>query len=285
MTIKEAKAIDMVAYLSMRGIEPAKVKGNNYWYHSPLRSEKTPSFKVDRRRNQWYDFGEGKGGNLVDFIMLLENVSIPEVLKRLTQVSDLPTLPTALPSDPPAIKILSVHPVTSFSLIRYYQSRRITTEIANQHLQEVRYKNGDKNYYALGLQNDAGGYELRSPYFKGSCRPKAPTWFKYGAEELAVFEGFFDFLSFRTIHQNQLTPLKDFLVLNSTSFFEMCLTKMQAYRCTHLYLDNNATGSKCTALALITSPQQFLDERSLYAGYDDLNDWHQHIGSAPRPAA
>lgn len=285
MTIKEAKAIDMVAYLSVKGIEPAKVKGNNYWYHSPLRSEKTPSFKVNRHRNQWYDFGEGKGGNLLDFILLLENVSIPEALQRLAQISDPPTLPTTLQPDSPTIEILSVHPVTFVSLIRYYWSRRITTEIADQYLQEVRYKNGDRTYYALGFQNDAGGYELRSPYFKGSSRPKSPTWFKYGAEELAVFEGSFDFLSFRTIHQNQVTPLRDFLILNSTSFFEMCLTKMQAYRRTHLYLDNNATGSKCTALALTTSPQQFIDERSLYAGYDDFNHWHQHIGSAPRPAA
>ena len=68
MTIKEANAIDMVSYLSVKGFEPAKSKGINYWYYSPFRQESEPSFKVNRRRNQWYDFGEGEGGNLLDFI-------------------------------------------------------------------------------------------------------------------------------------------------------------------------------------------------------------------------
>jgi hypothetical protein len=57
MTIKEAKNIDMVTYLSMMGLEPAKVTGVNYWYYSPLRSEQTPSFKINRCLNRWYDFG------------------------------------------------------------------------------------------------------------------------------------------------------------------------------------------------------------------------------------
>jgi len=286
MTIKEANAIDMVAYLSMMGFGPAKPKGNNYWYHSPFREETEPSFKVNRRRNQWYDFGLGKGGNLLDFILLLENCSISEALHRLEQGNGLQahTIDN-LPADAPAIAILSVHAVSSPVLIRYYQSRRITVDIADQYLQEVRYKNRENTYYALGFKNNAGGYELRAPYFKGSSHPKSSTLINNQADALAVFEGFFDFLSYLTIHQHQPTPLRDFLVLNSTSFFEMQLPIMQAYQRAHLYLDNDKTGTKCTALALQKSSRQFTDERHLYAGYKDLNDWHQHIGTTPKPAA
>ncbi len=173
----------------------------------------------------------------------------------------------------------------AFYLVRYYRSRRIADEIANQYLQEVRYKNGEKVYYALGFKNDAGGYELRSKYFKGSSHPKAPSRIKNGAENLAVFEGFFDFLSYRTIHLEQPAPLRDFLILNSTSFFELELPFMQTYKQVHLYLDHDNIGNKCTALALAVSPRQFVDERSLYQGYKDLSEWHQHIGTAPKPAA
>ncbi len=285
MTIKEAKTIDMVAYLSVLGYEPAKVKGVNYWYHSPLRNERTPSFKVDRYRNQWYDFGEGKGGNLLDFILLLESLSIPEALKRLAGYNFQPAPALILPPAPPVIEILSVHYVSSPSLVHYYRFRRITDDIADQYLKEVRYKNGDKTYYALGFKNDAGGYELRTPYFQGSSHPKSPTHIKNQAPLLAVFEGFFDFLSYQTIHQNQPTPARNFLVLNSTSFFERQLPIMQAYQRVYLYLDNDTTGSRCTTLALQKDPGQFTDERRLYARYKDLNDWHRHFGSPPGPAA
>ena len=78
MTIEQAKTIDMVDYLSRIGYEPAKISGNSYWYHSPLHDEKTPSFKVNRKMNRWYDFADGKGGNLVDFGILFHRFSISD---------------------------------------------------------------------------------------------------------------------------------------------------------------------------------------------------------------
>lgn len=286
MTIKEANALDMVHYLSSRGFEPAKRKGNNYWYLSPFRDETDPSFKVNRNRNQWYDFGLGKGGNLLDFILLLDGCSIPEVLQRLKQGNPLPITRTeSISAEAPAIEILSVHEVSSPALIRYCQYRRITTDIAYQYLKEVRYKNGQKIYYALGFKNDMGGFELRAPYFKGSSHPKSPTIFNNNSAEVAVFEGFFDFLSYQTIHDKQWSPVRDFLVLNSTAFFEAQLPIMQEYRQAHLYMDNDKTGTKYTKLALAKSPGQFVDARTLYAGYKDLSDWHQHIGTMPNTGA
>jgi hypothetical protein len=285
MTIKEAKTIDMVGYLSMHGIEPAKVKGNNYWYHSPFRTERTPSFKVNRQRNEWYDFAEGKGGNVLNFVLQWKSCTISEALEQLSHFSihQMPLITGA--EAPPAIEIVSVYYVGSFHLVRYYRSRRIADEVASQYVREVRYKNGGKMYYALGFKNSAGGYELRSEYFKGSSHPKAPSFIKNDAESLAVFEGFFDFLSYCTICLEQPAPARDFLILNSTSFFEKQLPFMQAYKRVHLYLDNDATGDKYTALALDVPPGQFVDERHLYHGYKDLSEWHQHIGTAPKPAA
>ncbi len=67
LSIEEAKQTDLVDYLSKSGHQPAKVRGNDYWYLSPLREEKTPSFKVNRKLNRWYDHGLGKGGNIIDW--------------------------------------------------------------------------------------------------------------------------------------------------------------------------------------------------------------------------
>lgn len=71
LSIEEARQIDIVQYLSGLGYEPAKVRHFDYWYLSPLREEKTPSFKVNRKLNRWYDHGLGKGGNLVDLASYL----------------------------------------------------------------------------------------------------------------------------------------------------------------------------------------------------------------------
>ncbi|MBT1687384.1 CHC2 zinc finger domain-containing protein [Dawidia soli] len=67
LTCATARQIDLVYYLASLGYTPAKIRNNDYWYLSPFRDEKTPSFKIDRKLNVWYDHGEGTGGNLIDF--------------------------------------------------------------------------------------------------------------------------------------------------------------------------------------------------------------------------
>ena len=62
----EVKQLDIVDYLEKLGHRPQKIRNNDYWYLSPLREEKEPSFKVNRKLNVWYDHGLGKGGNIID---------------------------------------------------------------------------------------------------------------------------------------------------------------------------------------------------------------------------
>jgi DNA primase len=69
MNIVEAKNIPLADYLQSLGITPYKKQGCNLWYYSPLREETEPSFKVNPTRNEWYDFGLGKGGNILDLVM------------------------------------------------------------------------------------------------------------------------------------------------------------------------------------------------------------------------
>ena len=55
MNCEQANQIDMVDYLSSLGFQPTSVRGNDYWYLSPLRDEKKASFKIQRSKNVWYD--------------------------------------------------------------------------------------------------------------------------------------------------------------------------------------------------------------------------------------
>lgn len=65
--IQEAEQIDMFEYLEQLGYKSQKISNNDYWYSSPLREEKEPSFKVNRKLNVWFDHGLGKGGSIIDF--------------------------------------------------------------------------------------------------------------------------------------------------------------------------------------------------------------------------
>ncbi|MBE8712674.1 CHC2 zinc finger domain-containing protein [Sphingobacterium hungaricum] len=84
LSIEEAKEMDMVNYLSSLGHEPLKIRNNDHWYLSPLREEKTPSFKINRKLNRWYDHGLGKGGNLVDFGIEYHRCTVGELLDSLS---------------------------------------------------------------------------------------------------------------------------------------------------------------------------------------------------------
>jgi hypothetical protein len=140
-----------------------------------------------------------------------------------------------------------------------------------------------KNYYAIGFKNNAGGYELRNEKFKASSSSKDITLIENSAEKLTVFEGFFNFLSYLSVHQKQEQPLTNFLVLNSTSFFDKSLPLMQSHKSVHLYLDCDTTGQKCIQRALAIDKEKFKDERFLYKNYKDLNDWIMHIGQSQKP--
>src|SRR3954468_13569607 len=81
-SIQEAKQVDLIEYLEKLGYQPQRVRNNDYWYLSPLRDEKTASFKVNRKLNKWYDHGLGEGGNIIDFGILYHNCSVGDFLNK-----------------------------------------------------------------------------------------------------------------------------------------------------------------------------------------------------------
>lgn len=271
ITCADARNYDMVDYLSGLGIEPAKIRGNDFWYHSPLHRERTPSFKINRKMNRWFDFGEGLGGNLIDFAIRYNNCTVSEFLQMLSDCKYVfhepgDFLAAAANS---TITILGDQVLSSCVLLRYLKERGIPCQIAQKYCRQVSYRIGKKDYYAIGFINNSEGFELRNEYFKGSSLPKDITTILNDADELAVFEGFFDFLSYLVI---VIDPRMDFLILNSTALFGRALPIMENYAVVHLYLDNDSTGKKYLLKARSIN-ERFIDESALYKNYKDLNDF------------
>jgi CHC2 zinc finger/Toprim-like len=291
LSCAETNQIDIVDYLSQLGYPPQKINNSDYWYLSPLRDEKTASFKVNRKMNVWYDHATGKGGRLVDFGTLYHNCSVKDFLERISIekgmiVSFHPQyFPAAgekkeLPEQSGKIKILSSDEITDSGLLKYLQERQIPVAIASQFCKQVCFELYSKKHLAIGFKNDNGGYELRNTYFKGSSTPKQPRLIAQNdAKELSVFEGFFSFLSFQTLLQsNQKNNIElpfrqtDFLILNSLSFFEKSREIMEKYFGIHLFLDRDLMGLKYTNEVLKWS-DKYKDQSKYYKRFKDLNEY------------
>lgn len=282
LCIGEVKEIDMVDYLSRLGFQPAKIRNVDYWYLSPLRDEKTPSFKINRKLNRWYDHGIGKGGNLIDFAILFSDCTVGEFLQKINdEKAILRTVPTSFIQYKSGnrISILKEESIRSFALTRYLKERRIPLDIADRYCREVHYGLNQYEYYGIGFKNDRGGFEIRNAYFKTSSSPKGITSIQNNASHSIVFEGFFDFLSFMSLHKDQHQSETDFVILNSVSFFEKARPFMEEHDSIKLYLDRDETGYKFTKYALSIS-DKYTDESGLYKHYKDLNNWLVCFGKA-----
>ena len=86
MTSQEANLIPLENILSYYGHNPSRHFGGYDIYSSPFRRDSSPSFKVFKDENHWYDFGEGTHGRAVDLVMRIENCSFPEAMRRIGEM-------------------------------------------------------------------------------------------------------------------------------------------------------------------------------------------------------
>ena len=132
MNIQEVKNIRIADYLQSLGYTPVKQQGNSLWYKSPLREEKDASFKVNTELNKWYDFGLGKGGNIIalaeelyatDYVPYLLN-KIAERVPHIRPVS----FSFRQQASEPSFQHLEVGELTHPALLRYLQERGVNTD-------------------------------------------------------------------------------------------------------------------------------------------------------------
>lgn len=273
MDIQHIKQIAITDYLQQQGYTPARVHGIYYWYCSPLRNERTPLFKVNTERNQWYDFGTGEHGDIIDLVCMLHHCDMAEALQLLGNGTPLRTSPFSFggkkDSSEHKLEFLSVELLTSPHLLNYISERRINSAIANEFCYEINYRNSGRLFYAIGFANDAGGWEIRNSYFKGCITPKAITTISRGSNCLQIFEGFMDFLSWQTLNPSSKS---DAIVLNSLVLLQRIKEQMMGYQEVESFLDNDDAGRKSFAVLKQICPQ-IVDGSARYRNYKDLNEW------------
>ena len=273
MEIQNIKQIAITDYLQQQDYAPARVQGIHYWYYSPLRNERTPSFKVNTERNLWYDFGSGEHGDIIDLVCALHRCTISEAIRLLSGAKQVAHQDFSFggkrKTSKHKLEIISVQSLTNPYLLRYIAERKISLSIANRFCSEIRYNNTNRTYYAIGFANDAGGWEVRSPYFKGSIAPKAITTISKGTDVLQIFEGFMDFLSWQTLNPSSTC---DAIVLNSLALLPRIQEKIKSYKQVESFLDNDDAGRKSFEVLKQFCPS-IIDGSVRYRTHKDLNEW------------
>ncbi|NJY61433.1 DNA primase [Salinimicrobium sp. CDJ15-81-2] len=271
---ERARNICIVKTLAKLGHFPIRKSEKEAWFLSPLRSETQASFSVSLIKNLWYDFGIGKGGSAIDLIMALENCSAYEAAQSLQENIPLSFSPEKISDKRNSVQIKQINELKHPALIQYLTSRKIPLQIGQTFCHEVWYYLNNKTYFAIGLSNDAGGYELRNKFFKCSTSPKTVSTFLRGYKRLVITEGMFDFLSLKVL-DDELFSSSDIVVLNSIGNINLIPEEWNHYSEIYLLLDNDQAGRTATK-QLLKKFSNAVDESQFYFDFKDLNDMLTH---------
>ncbi|MGB3144643.1 MAG: toprim domain-containing protein [Maribacter sp.] len=274
LSCERARAFPIEKALAKLGHFPTTTNEKEAWFLSPFRSETQASFKVSKTLNRWYDHGEGIGGNVIDLVCKITESSVKEALMFFEQDQNsfsFQKRSVLSNDDHEGIQILHERPIRHFGLLKYLFERRISISIASAICLEVHYLKSGRRYFAIGLKNVSGGWELRNKYYKNCSSPKDITHIKNGNGKLIVTEGMFDLLSIMESTEN-LDSEFDLLVLNSTAFLRKAIKVIDDYNHIDLYLDNDPNGRRTTQ-KLMAHSINCLDRSMLYQGFKDINEW------------
>lgn len=277
MNIQEAKNIRLVDFLAGFGYKPVIQRGNSVWYKSPFRTEKEASFKVDLHKELWYDFGLGKGG---DIITLAKEIYRTQDIGYVLQCIEdkravLKPVTVSCPFEKayPAFQDLKIIPLANRILLTYLKERCIDLETARKICREAHFKRNGKNYFAIAFPNISGGYEIRNRYFKACIAPKDISRIISTPESRIcyIFEGFMDFLSFRPAFPS--LEEGDYIVLNSVSNLQKAFSFLSQYDGIRCCLDNDTAGKNAVQALKDKYGIRICDFLHEYSGYKDLNEY------------
>ena len=274
MNIDEIRKISLVEFLNQLGYQPTGRDSKGLWFYSPCRSERKPSFHVNPRKGVWFDFGSGAGGDI--FTLAGELCNSTDFIRQAEFIAQKMSMPIEKPYKPvpfieqPTFEDVRVSKLESPALLKYLADRGIPRNIARRWCVQVNYRLHGKDYYAIGFENNAHGFELRSSFFKGSYPPKHITHITGGNARCNVFEGFIDFLSAERLGLNEGT---DTVVLNSVANLAKAKPYLNEYDRILCYLDNDVAGRSALASLRRDYAEKVIDKSAMYPEHKDLNDY------------
>lgn len=252
---------------------PVKENRRTASYFALDREEKIPSLSVNFEKNQAFDFGTGRSYDVISIVQLIKKCSASDALKYLSQVAGISEKSSSKTSNikEENYRITKVQEVKHPTLLNYLKSRKVFEQ--KDLVKEIHYEMGGKQGFGIGFENQSGGFEIRNSYSKICLGKKDITLIQSIAKstEIAIFEGFFDYLTFRNLEKNQ-TPTCDYLILNSTAMLFKAQEILKNYSQIFLFLDNDENG-KSAKLKIQKQYKSVEDCSLIYHSFKDLNEW------------
>ncbi|PPZ90534.1 DNA primase [Cloacibacterium normanense] len=271
--IKEKISIRMV--LESFNLFPVKENRNTAFYFALDREEKIPSLSVDFAKNKAFDFGTGKSYDVISIVQQMNLCSISEALRYLEKFdfSNYNKLQSEETLHEKKYKIIMVREIQHPALIQYLKSRKVYEQ--KDLVKEIEYELNGKKYFGIGFFNNSGGIEIRNKYSKICLGKKDVTLIKNElniSNEILVFEGFFDYLTFRNLEKKENIN-SDYLILNSTAMLFKAKDELKKYEKISLFLDNDSNG-KSFKEKLQNQYKNVEDCSWIYHNFKDLNEWY-----------
>ena len=275
MNCKQFNTIPLEEVLQILGHLPTKQTEKEASFLNPFANENHASFKLDKRNNIWFLHSEGIGGNNTDFMIKYLNASVKEVLEwaenQIFSSFHQQNFPNQkLENLHKNYEIIEVKEIQHPALMEYLRTRKVENQ--TEFLKEIHYQMNDKNYFGIGFKNNSGGYEIRNKYSKICLGKKDVSTIKNGSGNVKIFEGFFDFLSFKNIENFLEKEPSDYIILNSVSMIHNIKNSLGNYENIELYFDNDEAGNRAVKM-LKNELENIEDCRVLYSDLKDLNEY------------
>lgn len=315
MNITQAKQIPLRLVVEHLGGRFARHgRSGELWFYSPFRpNERTASFKIDVKRNQWHDFARTEKvdahGDVLDLWTDYHSKprrtssAIKEALKDLQQFSTMPVTRqeyrpeyrphrSSVNTNAPRYQLVKTPGRIWRMMLRHELERR------GLDLEDIQPGTGrglltqaqildtktQKTFSGFAFQNDKGGYDISIPNpitdksFKSSIGKKFITTVPGGSRKAYIYEGFWDF--FTWLRMNRHEADHTFIILNSASNVRMAadyiFTNKHIINSVSTFLDNDAAGERATqVLKEMLQPEglTIITMNHTYKGYKDLNDF------------
>ncbi|WP_027384919.1 toprim domain-containing protein [Epilithonimonas caeni] len=276
--------LDYFLHLEHRGkVKFDSKKGRDFFF-------RTENDKFSVNENGFFSFNSNEGGKILKAVMTLENKSWKEALDFLSGFSNhyknefiaerKNEFKSKENNNYSQIKIQYSGAPNNEKLLAYFQQRGISKEILQQYTRQIHYENNGKKYFGIGLENLSGGFEIRNPLAKIKIGKTDISEIKGTKNEMIVFEGMSDMLSFLQLQkQNSNSNNRTLVSLNS-------ITNVDRFMAIHkdfagklfLCLDGDKAGDLATKKILQGfSENNVKDIRPFYSISEtqnkDLNDY------------
>ena len=271
-----ARSVGIESVLEKLGARRACGRGARLLYHCPFREDRNPSMYVNVDKGTWVDMAnpdefKGDGIKLVELTLNLRPLEAAKYIVGEGVISSNARPQSYTPRRVQRVDSIeyTVHELEHPALLDYLNSRGIPANLAKRLCKEIHIG----RLFFIGFPSQNGGYELRNKLGKRSLGNKNISVLGTG-DKAIIFEGFIDYLS----HLRIYGFLEDhkYIVLNSVCNLQKVIDYFNVFglpQHIQLWLDNDDAGRNAAIFLTEKLQCSIEDMSSVYASYNDVNDW------------